>query len=72
MTLWTHENLEKNLTSFAKKFWENNLTYFQIFSAKIFRFWSKNGWFYKILQNEKKKKKKKKSAKTENLGRSRP
>ena len=33
------------------------------------RFWSKNCWFYKILE---KLKKKKKSAKTENLGQSPP
>ena len=56
-----------NLTLFAEKFWENILTYFQEFSAKSFRFWSKNGWLYKILENEKKK-----SAKMENLGRSCP
>ena len=37
-------------TFFAEKFWENILIYFQKFSAKMFRFWSKNGWFYKILE----------------------
>ena len=31
-----------------KKFWENILTYFQRFSAKLFRFWSKKQL---ILQN---------------------
>ena len=41
---------KKNLTFFAEKFWENILTYFQKFLAKIFKFWSKNGWFYKILE----------------------
>ena len=40
--------------------------YVDLFS-KIFRFWSKNGWFYKILE-----KLEKKSTKTENLGQSRP
>ena len=34
---------------FCRKIWENILTCFQKFSAKSFRFWSKNGWFYKIL-----------------------
>ena len=53
---------KKSLTYFEEKFWENILTYFQKFSAKIFRFWS---------NRQKKKKKKEKSAKTENLGRSR-
>ena len=53
-----------------KSFGKNILTYFQKFSVKSFIFWSKNGWFYKIL--EKFKKKKKKSAKMENLGQSRP
>ena len=52
------------MSSFAEKFWENILTYFHKFSAKLFRFWSKNGWFYNILE---KIKKKKKSAKMENL-----
>ena len=33
------------------------MTYFQKISVKIFfRFWSKNGWFYKILEKLKKKK----------------
>ena len=41
---------EENQTFFAEKFWENILTYFQKFSAKIFRFWSKNDRFYKILE----------------------
>ena len=41
---------KKNQTFFAEKFWENILTYFQKFAAKIFRFWWKNGWFYKILE----------------------
>ena len=41
---------KKNPTFLAEKFWENILTYFQNFSAKIFRFWSKKGWFYKILE----------------------
>ena len=41
---------KKNLTFFAEKFWENILTYFQKVSAKMFRFLSKNGWFYKILE----------------------
>ena len=40
----------KNHTFFAEKLWENILTYFQEFLAKIYRFWSKNGWFYKILE----------------------
>ena len=54
MTL-KHDNFEKNLTFFAEKFWENIFTYFQKFSAKIFRFWSKNGWFCKILEKVLKK-----------------
>ena len=37
---------------FTETFWENILTYFQKFSAKIFRFWSKNSWFYKILEKK--------------------
>ena len=45
---------EKNLKFFAEKIWENIWTYFQKFSAKMFRFWSKNGWFYKILEIKKK------------------
>ena len=60
---------KKNQTVFAEKFWENILTYFQKFSAKIFRFWSKNNWFYKIWKNNQQRKK---TAKMENLGRSRP
>ena len=44
---------KKNLTFFKEKFWENILTYFQKFSAKNFRFWSKYGWFYKILEKMK-------------------
>ena len=46
---------KKNLTLFIEKIWENVLTYFQIFSAKIFGFWSK--WL--ILQDFGKIKKKK-------------
>ena len=47
-----HENFNnKKMHIFAEKNWENILTYFQFstISAKIFRFWSKNGWFYKSL-----------------------
>ena len=57
------QNFWKNLTFFAEKFWEN---IFLKFSAKTFRFSSKNSWFYKIFE------KKKKSAKTENLSLSCP
>ena len=46
---------KKILTFFAEKFRENMLSYFQEFSAKIFAFWSKNGWFYKILDKLNKK-----------------
>ena len=51
MTLKTLKFQPKNLTFFAETFWENMLTYFQKLSGKISRFWSKNGWFYKILEN---------------------
>ena len=34
---------QKFWTFFAEQFWENILTCFQKFSAKIFRFWSKSG-----------------------------
>ena len=57
----------KKSNIFAEKFWENILSYFQNYLAKIFRFWSNNSWFYKILE----KLKKKKSVKMENLGQSR-
>ena len=57
------QKIENNLTFFVEKFWENILTYFQKFSTKIFRVWSKNNWFHKILE--------KIPAKTESLGRSR-
>ena len=48
MTLKTQQFLLKSDT-FGRKFWENILTYFQKISAKTFRFWSKDGWFYMIL-----------------------
>ena len=54
MTLKTRK-FWKNLIFFAEKFWENIEPFFQKFSANIFRFWSKNGWFNKILEKLKKK-----------------
>ena len=57
MTLKT-QKIQKNLTFFAEKLWKNILTYFQQISAKIFRFWSKIGWFYNILETLEKKKEK--------------
>ena len=50
---------QQKQTFFAEKFWENILTYFQKFSAKIFRFWSKNSWFLQDFDLEKLKKLKK-------------
>ena len=50
MTLKT-QKFRKKSDFFSEKFWDNILTYFQKFSAKVFRFWSKNSWFYKILEN---------------------
>ena len=51
MTLKTKKKKNrKNQTFFAENFLENVLTYFQKFSAKMFRFWSKSCWFYKILE----------------------
>ena len=41
MTLKTQTFWGKNLTFFAEKFWENILTYFQKFSAKILDFGQK-------------------------------
>ena len=55
-TLKTQKFREKNQTFSAEKFGENISTYFQKISARIFRFWSKNGWFYKILEKFIKKK----------------
>ena len=47
MTLKNTKILKKSdIFFFSEKFWENILTYFQKFSAKIL---VKNGWFYKIL-----------------------
>ena len=63
------KNWKKILTLFAEKFWENILTIFKNFQLQFFRFWSKNDWFYKILE---KLEKKKKSAKAETLGQSCP
>ena len=57
MTLQTQkfqQQQKKKSDIFGRKFWENILTHFQKFSAKIFRFWSKNDWFYKILEKLKK------------------
>ena len=42
MTLKT-QKFQKKSDTFCRKIWENILTYFQKFSAKSFRFWSKNG-----------------------------
>ena len=59
------------MTLKTQKIWKKSdiLTYFQKFSAKIFLFWSKKGWFSKILE---KFEEKKMSVKTENLSRSGP
>ena len=51
MTLKTQKFWKKS-DIFTEKFWENSLTYFQEFSTKICRFWSKNGWFNKILEKK--------------------
>ena len=57
------KKFRKKIRQFLRKKIEKYFELFSKFSAKILRFWSKNGWFYKILE---------KSAQTENLGRSRP
>ena len=43
--------ISKKIDTFAEKFWENILTYFQKFQQKFLDFDQKNGSFYKILEN---------------------
>ena len=52
-----HKNTKilKKSDFFVEIFLKNILIYFKKFSAKILRFWTKIGWFYKILAKLKKK-----------------
>ena len=53
MTLKTQNFEKKSDIFFAEKFWETILTYFQKFSAKIVRFWSKKWLISKDLKKKK-------------------
>ena len=60
---WSRSKIDPINTKFWKKseiicrtILRKYLTYFQKFSAKIYRFWSRNGWFDNILEKLKKKK----------------
>ena len=47
----TFQKKKKNLTFFAEKFWENTLTYFQKFSAKLLDFCQKMADFTRFWKN---------------------